>query len=267
MRKLLAAAFAALLLVGLTASSAGAQDAPDCSKETYAVVAAAGDAAMAELIASWQVLDTKCVVEPGDAKAAIDSQQVVVLGGTKAVPDEAVAGLNVIARLAGADRVETARAVLAWIDNRQQGNLAAVARTKPLAVGSEHPYAAVEHAAATFTVGKDIQAGLWRFSENSGKHGEFWPSPLGHNAFGYHGGDCLSLGDGSGAYYNGEITVNETGDDANPFEREWRRLGQGVDAIATTMPFKTYAFELVDGDTITLRALSNRTCEIERHSF
>ena len=118
MRKLLAVVLATALAVGLTASTAAAQDAPDCSKETYAVVSAAGDAAMAELIASWQVLDTECVVAPEEAKAAIDGQQVVVLGGTKAVPDSAVAGLAVIARLAGADRVATAKAVLAWIDQR-----------------------------------------------------------------------------------------------------------------------------------------------------
>lgn len=267
MRKLLAVVLATALAVGLTASSAAAQDAPDCSKETYAVVSAAGDAAMAELIASWQVLDTKCVVEPADAKAAIDGQQVVVLGGTKAVSDEAVAGLNMIVRLAGADRVATAKAVLAWIDGRQNGGLADRAKVS-IFVATDERWV-IEESAQTFTVGKDIQAGLWRFSENSGRlaGSSWWTGPRGLNADGYAGNDCFSLGDGSGAYYSAELTVNETGDAASPFDRVWRRVGYGIDAIPTAVPFKTFVFELVDGDTVTLRTATNSTCEIERHSF
>ena len=132
MRKLLAVVQAAALAVGLAASSASAHPTPepDCRGETHAVVSAAGDVAMAELIASWQVLDTKCVVAPDEAKALIDGQQVVVLGGTKAVPESAVAGLNVIVRLAGTDRLDTARKVLAWIDNRGE----ATSDTTPAAV-------------------------------------------------------------------------------------------------------------------------------------
>ncbi|WP_420621513.1 RCC1 domain-containing protein [Candidatus Poriferisodalis sp.] len=108
-----------LAVFGLSAAPVAAHPTPEpeCSGETYAVVAAEGDAAMAELIASWQVLDTKCVVEP-DETDRIGSHEVVVLGGTKAVQDSAVTGLNIIVRLAGADRVATARAVLEWIDAR-----------------------------------------------------------------------------------------------------------------------------------------------------
>ena len=108
-----------LLLLGLLAIPAGAHPTaePDCDGERWAVVAAEGDAAMAELIASRQVLDTDCVVTP-DRVDLIDGQRVVVLGGTAAVSSSAVAGLAVEVRLAGADRVETARAVLEWIDER-----------------------------------------------------------------------------------------------------------------------------------------------------
>ncbi len=139
MRKLFAVLASALLLVGITASSASAHPTPEpkCQGETYAVVSASGDAAMAELIASWQVLDTKCVVEPGDAKAAIDSQQVVVLGGTKAVSESAVSGLNVIVRLAGADRVATANAVVSWINQRLAAEAETVVSSAGLTVAPE----------------------------------------------------------------------------------------------------------------------------------
>ncbi|WP_419854299.1 RCC1 domain-containing protein [Candidatus Poriferisodalis sp.] len=130
----IAAAVLALSLAvfGLSAAPVAAHPTPEpkCSGEMYAVVAAEGDAAMAELIASWQVLDTKCVVEPGDTDR-IESHKVVVLGGTRAVPDSAVAGLNVIVRLAGADRLATARAVLGWIDVR-----AAASNAQKLAAGA-----------------------------------------------------------------------------------------------------------------------------------
>lgn len=119
-KRIIASAAAVMLTAGLilaSPASAHPTPEPDCDGETYAVVSADGDAAMAELIASWGVLDTDCVVSPGQT-ALIGSQQTVVLGGTKAVPESAVRTLNVIVRLAGADRVETARAVLAWIDAR-----------------------------------------------------------------------------------------------------------------------------------------------------
>lgn len=107
----------ALLLTAAQPTSAHPTDEPDCAGETYAMVAAEGDRATAVLIASWQVLDTDCIVTP-DQVSLIDGQEVTVLGGTKAVTESAVAGLNVDRRIAGADRVATARAVLDWIDGR-----------------------------------------------------------------------------------------------------------------------------------------------------
>lgn len=107
----------ALLLTAAQPTSAHPTEEPVCAGEVHAVVAAEGDLAMAELIASWLVLDTECVVTPAQV-GLIDGQEVIVLGGTKAVPQSAVAGLNVDRRLSGADRIETARAVLDWIDSR-----------------------------------------------------------------------------------------------------------------------------------------------------
>ncbi len=258
MRKLLTAALAVALTVGASASAAAAHPTsqPKCADETHAVVAASGDAAMAELIASWQVLDTKCVVEP-DGTEVIDRQQVVVLGGAKAVPDSAVANLTVIVRLAGPDRVATARAVLDWIDQRRSGNLAATAKAQTAS--------SIGESKATFTVGTDIQAGFWRFTESTGRFGDYMPAPNTHSAFGYHGQSCWVPDEGSAGagYRGGLVTVNETEDGLGP---SWRWLGQGTDAIPVTVPFKTYVFELVDGDRVTLRTLPGEVCEIERHS-
>ncbi len=256
MQKLLAAGLTVTLTVGALTSAAAAHPAsePKCADETYAVVAAPGDAAMAELVASWQVLNTKCVVEPDDTDM-IDRQQVVVLGGTNAVPNSAVDGLTVIVRLAGPDRVATARAVLDWTGQRQNGNLAATATVQATSSSGESK--------ATFTVGKDIQAGFWRFTESTGRFGDFMPAPNTHSAFGYRGRGCRVPAEGTAGYIGGLVTVNETGDGFGP---SWRKLGQGADAIATTVPFKTYVFELVDGDKVTLRTLPGEVCEIERHT-
>lgn len=134
------ASAAAVLLVasiGLLAPPVAAHPTPEprCAGETYAVVAAEGDAAMAELVASWHVLDTRCVVEPGDT-GRIGSHEVVVLGGTAAVPESVLRGLNVIVRLAGADRIATARAVLNWIDTRAQVDQSdAESETQPITSG------------------------------------------------------------------------------------------------------------------------------------
>lgn len=112
---------------------------------------------MAELVVSWQVLDTNCVVEPADAETLISSQQVVVIGGTKAVPSEAVAGLNVIVRLAGADRVATAKAVLAWIDRFLSSPRSA---TTGLGNAQDERNGFTEK---RFTVGTDLEPGVWEF--------------------------------------------------------------------------------------------------------
>lgn len=120
MKRTIAATLAILLTLALATAPAAAHDPtvePDCAGETWAVVAADGERAMAELIASWQVLDTDCIVTP-DQVGLIDGQQVIVLGGTAAVPGSAVAGLDVDRRIFGADRIATARAVLEWIDSR-----------------------------------------------------------------------------------------------------------------------------------------------------
>lgn len=249
MKKLLAVLTAAALTLGVTASAASAHPTPepDCEGETYAVVSAPGDAAMAELIASWQVLDTPCIVAPADAKASVsESQQTVVLGGTAAVPESAVDGLNVIVRLAGADRVATAEAVLAWIDNRQQGDLAAVARVD--ATSSDG-----EFVSATFTVGKDIQAGLWRFSKNSGYLGT-----EGDPLQGYLGAHCRY--NSAGTTHSAIIAI-ETASGGNGFKHPWGHTG-----LAVSEPFRTIVFVLKDDAKVTLRA-NKETCEIERHTF
>lgn len=119
--KLAAALAVAVLAVASTSAAVSAHPTPTprCDGETYAVVSAPGDTAMAELIASWQVLDTACVVPPDQAERLISAaHETVVLGGTKAVPASAVDSLNVIVRLAGADRVATANAVLEWVNAR-----------------------------------------------------------------------------------------------------------------------------------------------------
>lgn len=94
--------------------------APDCDGETEAVVARTGDRAMAELVASWAVLDTGCIVPP-DRTSLVGRRSVVVLGGTAAVPNAALNGLIIDTRLQGADRIATAHAVLDWIDSRTGG--------------------------------------------------------------------------------------------------------------------------------------------------
>ena len=182
MRKLLTALLAAALAFGVTASAASAHPAPTpkCSGETWAVVSAEGDAAMAELVA-WH-LSTRCIVEPDDAKRLVSAtQQTVVLGGTAAVPDSDVDGLNVEERLWGADRVETGRSVIAWIDRRNRPNDGATTATIDGTDPSTFSLSLVEGrlAIAEFVVGRDIAAGVWQFSKNtvrgggsSGRYGE-----------------------------------------------------------------------------------------------
>lgn len=246
-----AAMAAAALAVSMSPAAAHPAPEPKCGQDPYAVVAAAGDAAMAELIASWHVLDTDCVVTPDEAETLIHSQRpVVVLGGTKAVPASTVDGLKVVSRIAGADRIETARKVLAWID---------LPRTAATSTGAaEGP----EDGALTLTVGKDIQAGTWYFGPETGVFPDGAHDSSGNLVAGFAGRNCLSLGDGSGAYGAGGITVNETDDGHTP-------VGLSANAYRAEIPgsngYRTWGFVLADGDTVTLRASRGTTCEIANH--
>lgn len=273
MKKLLAMLTATALALGVTASAASAHPTPepDCEGETYAVVSAPGDAAMAELIASWQVLDTPCIVAPGDAKTSVSaSQQTVVLGGTAAVPESAVDGLNVIVRLAGADRVATAEAVLAWIDERENG--ATIARTE--AKDGDTRVGRIESSKATFTVGKDIQAGWWYFTDNSGiLTEEDAPASDWSHVWGAAGVGCLAPNNQAeqhGEYWGGAFTVNEVGTGSDPFESlgTWTVavFGFGSSTEYRAPSYRTYGWFLYDGMTVSLRAadFAGGVCEIAR---
>lgn len=249
----LAAATTAVAALAVSVPPAAAHPTPEpkCGQDPYAVVAAAGDAAMAELIASWHVLDTDCVVTPDEAETRIHSQRpTVVLGGTKAVPADAVDGLNVVSRIAGADRIETARRVLAWIDLPQTAATSTGAAEGP------------EDGALELTVGEDIQAGTWYFGPDSGTFPDRVHDFSGNLVAGFAGLNCLSLGDGSGAYGSGEITLDETDDSHTS-------VGLSANAYRAEIPgpngYKTWGFVLADGDTITLRASRGTTCTIANH--
>ena len=101
-------------LLALPASAHPAEE-PDCADETHAVVSGEFDWAMATNYVAWK-LKTDCVVGPDDTDA-LDAHKVYVVGGTEAVPESALAGLNVVERLWGADRIATARAVLDWVES------------------------------------------------------------------------------------------------------------------------------------------------------
>ena len=136
----------ALFTVGLTAGAAGAHD-PEvarCDAETEAVLGDAADWAAVQL-AGW-VLDTKCLLDSGDRKrptlpaatrAAYGGQQVTVIGGTAAVPASKLSGLSVSGRLAGADRLETMRDVVAWADRIRAAQAATPAGATGLSVAAE----------------------------------------------------------------------------------------------------------------------------------
>lgn len=168
--KLLAAALT-VLLVAVFAVPAGAHPTPEprCSGETHAVVAAAGDAAMAELIASWQVLDTTCVWTPDRREALFDAieehniEHVVLLGGTRAVSItvtdiEALPGDTTSERVWGVDRVETARAVLIWIDARAVAGDEPETQTQPTATRDRRIAASGNHSCA---IGADGAVACW----------------------------------------------------------------------------------------------------------
>lgn len=225
MRKLVAVVLATALAVGMTASSAVAHDIPEpkCEGETYAVVAAAGDAAMAELIASWQGLDTKCVVEPDDAKAAIESHEVVVLGGTYAVSPSAVSGLDVMSRLSGETRLDTAKAVIAWMDKRNRRGQAESASTG-LGNAQDQRRGYVEK---RFTVGTDLRPGVWRL----------------HSSYQSAYEACWRFDGRRHEDHRIDVNGNE------------QSLGGGVGWPRNT-------FGLLEGDIVTLRGDPDRACTI-----
>ncbi len=77
------------------------------------------------------------------------------------MPDSAVSGLNVIARLAGANRVATARETLAWIHqwNRRSGvGLQDTASSGP---PDEVDLRIYGHSRDLFLVGVDLRPGVW----------------------------------------------------------------------------------------------------------
>ena len=127
MRKLTAAFVVTTALIALPAPvGAHEPDDSDCTDETRAVLGDRADWAAVELV-GW-VLDTDCLLDSGNrnlnslpntATALYDDQQVIVVGGTAAVPDTKLSDLHVAQRLWGADRLETMRAVVEWADEQR----------------------------------------------------------------------------------------------------------------------------------------------------
>lgn len=126
----LKALIALLIVVGLlafpAAASAHETGNSECEGEEHAVLGDRADWAAVELVA-W-VLDTKCLLDSGERKNSglpeatsemYDGHMVVVVGGTAAVPESKLNGLDVERRLWGADRLETMRAVVRWADEQR----------------------------------------------------------------------------------------------------------------------------------------------------
>lgn len=116
---------AGLLTYPATASAHETADS-ECDDEEQAVLGDRADWAAVELVA-W-VLDTDCLLDSGDRKnealpeataEMYDDQSVIVVGGTAAVPESKLSGLDVQERLWGADRLETMRAVVRWADEQR----------------------------------------------------------------------------------------------------------------------------------------------------
>ena len=127
MRKLTAAFVVTTALIALPAP-VGAHEPDDstCADESRAVLGDRADWAAVELV-GW-VLNTDCLLDSGNRNlnslpstttALYDDQQVIVVGGTAAVPDTKLSGLHVAQRLWGPDRLETMRAVVEWADEQR----------------------------------------------------------------------------------------------------------------------------------------------------
>lgn len=122
----------AVLMLAAWPQDATAQPSSMCDGEDWAVLGDRADWAAVELV-GW-VAGTRCLLDSGDRKAATlpqaavdayDGQQIIVVGGTKAVPELKVYALSAGAclRLAGADRLETMRAVVQFADGGGTGTL------------------------------------------------------------------------------------------------------------------------------------------------
>lgn len=126
MRKLTAVFVVVALTVLPAPVGAHEPDDSDCADETAAVLGDRADWAAVELV-GW-VLSTDCLLDSGNRNlnslpntttSLYDNQQVIVVGGTAAVPDTKLSGLHVAQRLWGADRLETMRAVVEWADEQR----------------------------------------------------------------------------------------------------------------------------------------------------
>lgn len=121
------AGFCFALLSCLLLASASAAAHPerqyDCAGHDEAVLGDMADRAAMELVA-W-VLETDCLFDSGDrsdpglpaaTRDAYDGHSVVVVGGGASVPGSKLAGLLVVERLWGENRLDTMRVVVAWAD-------------------------------------------------------------------------------------------------------------------------------------------------------
>lgn len=124
----------AVLSLAVWPQPVGAQTSSVCVGEDWAVLGDRADWAAVELV-GWAA-GTRCLLDSGDRKAATlpqpavdayDGQQIIVVGGTKAVPELKVyvLGTGACLRLAGADRLETMRAVVQFADDGGTGTLEA----------------------------------------------------------------------------------------------------------------------------------------------
>ena len=118
-------AITGVLMYPATASAHETADS-ECDAEAHAVLGDRADWAAVELVA-W-VLDTECLLDSGNRKnnelpeataEMYDDQSVIVVGGTAAVPESKLNGLDVEERLWGSDRLETMRAVVRWADQQR----------------------------------------------------------------------------------------------------------------------------------------------------
>lgn len=196
----------AVLLVAAFAVPVAAHPTPEprCAGETNAVVAAAGDAAMAELISSWQVLDTSCVWTPdrrGGLYEAIEDHNighVVLLGGTRAVSItvadiEALPGDTTAERVWGLDRVATARAVLAWIDARAAADDEPGTQTRPGVNRDRRIAASGNHSCAIRADGTVVCWGQNDDGQTEAPSGTYTAVTTGGNAFTYNHSCAIRL--------------------------------------------------------------------------
>ena len=94
---------------------------------------------------AW-VLDTECLLDSGDRKnielpeataEMDDDQSVIVVGGTAAMPESKLSGLDVEERLWGSDQLETMRAVVRWADQQRGADQGIGARSEQSGTGPQ----------------------------------------------------------------------------------------------------------------------------------